>query len=226
MRSDQVRPRVRARSSPIGAVLVIDPGAFTERAALDGADAVLITHEHSDHLDVDALADALGRARRPHGCSPHAAVAPKLAAIAGAVTTVASGDRVRGGRVPGPGLRRDARRDPPGHPAGAEPRLPGQRRVYHPGDSFDVPEGATVDTLFVPISGPWLKTAESMDFVRAVAPRQAFAIHDGSATTRSASAWSTACSSWLEPDRVPPPAPGRGSSTSRRNRPRVSRRLA
>jgi len=28
------------------AVLVIDPGMFTERVALDGADAVLITHEH------------------------------------------------------------------------------------------------------------------------------------------------------------------------------------
>src|SRR6266545_7921896 len=44
-------------------VLVIDPGTFSERAALDGVDAVLITHEHADHLDVDALADAL--AKRP-----------------------------------------------------------------------------------------------------------------------------------------------------------------
>ena len=44
-------------------VLVVDPGVFSERAALDGVDAVLITHEHPDHLDVDALADAL--AQRP-----------------------------------------------------------------------------------------------------------------------------------------------------------------
>ena len=43
------------------AVLVIDPGGLTEREALDGADAVLITHEHFDHLDVDALADELGK---------------------------------------------------------------------------------------------------------------------------------------------------------------------
>ena len=42
------------------AVLVIDPGAFTERVAVDGVDAVLITHEHADHLDLGALADALG----------------------------------------------------------------------------------------------------------------------------------------------------------------------
>src|SRR5689334_14551696 len=29
-------------------VLVVDPGVFSERSALDGADAVLVTHEHPD----------------------------------------------------------------------------------------------------------------------------------------------------------------------------------
>ena len=50
--------------------------------------------------------------------------------------------------------------------------------LYHPGDSFDVPPGIEVDTLFVPISAPWLKASESIDFVRAVAPKRAFALHD------------------------------------------------
>jgi hypothetical protein len=50
--------------------------------------------------------------------------------------------------------------------------------VYHPGDSFDVPTDADVETLFVPVSGPWLKLAESVEFVRAVAPRRAYALHD------------------------------------------------
>jgi L-ascorbate metabolism protein UlaG (beta-lactamase superfamily) len=53
-----------------------------------------------------------------------------------------------------------------------------EESVYHPGDSFDVPAAAPVETLFVPISGPWLKLAESVDFVRAVAPRRAYALHD------------------------------------------------
>src|SRR5690349_5777971 len=38
-----------------GTVLVIDPGIFTESDALDGADAVLITHEHADHYLPDHL---------------------------------------------------------------------------------------------------------------------------------------------------------------------------
>ena len=41
-----------------------------------------------------------------------------------------------------------------------------------------VPDGATVETLFVPVSAPWLKISESIEFVRAVGPRRAYALHD------------------------------------------------
>src|SRR5262249_34743847 len=38
-----------------GKVVVIDPGMFTEAGATDGADAVVITHEHPDHYLPDHL---------------------------------------------------------------------------------------------------------------------------------------------------------------------------
>src|SRR3954454_15998437 len=38
-----------------GHVIVLDPGAFSEPEAVDGATAVLITHEHADHYSVDHL---------------------------------------------------------------------------------------------------------------------------------------------------------------------------
>jgi hypothetical protein len=50
--------------------------------------------------------------------------------------------------------------------------------VFHPGDSFTVPEGTVVETLFVPLNAPWAKLAESIEFVRAVKPGRAFALHD------------------------------------------------
>ena len=54
-----------------GAVLVVDPGGFSEPEALDGADAVLVTHEHPDHVDVAALTRALERrAVAGHGPAP------------------------------------------------------------------------------------------------------------------------------------------------------------
>jgi L-ascorbate metabolism protein UlaG (beta-lactamase superfamily) len=160
-----------------GAVLVIDPGAFSEREALDGVDAVLLTHEHIDHVDVEALADALGK-RPAVTVYTHPDVVPKLGALDGAVTTVESGQsfNAAGFRVKAYG----------GWHAVIHPDIPRvanlgflvEDSVYHPGDSFDLPGDAQVDTLFVPVSGPWLKLAEAVEFVRAVAPRQAYALHD------------------------------------------------
>lgn len=161
-----------------GGVLVIDPGMFTEPAALDGVDAVLITHEHADHLDVGALTDALGR-RPAVTVHTNSSVASKLEALAGVVTAVAAGDSFTTAGMPVRaygGLHADI------HPE--IPRVPNlgfviNDNVYHPGDSFDVPDDVMIDTLFVPVSAPWLKLAESVEFVRAVAPRRAFALHDG-----------------------------------------------
>jgi hypothetical protein len=49
--------------------------------------------------------------------------------------------------------------------------------VYHPGDSYFVPD-ATVGTLLVPAAGPWTKVGEGVDFVRAAKPSRAIRIHD------------------------------------------------
>ena len=42
-------------SSTTGPRVVLDPGVFSEAEALDGATAVLITHEHADHVHPDLL---------------------------------------------------------------------------------------------------------------------------------------------------------------------------
>ena len=41
--------------------LLLDPGQLGRRPGLDGIDAVLITHRHSDHLDPDLVEEALRR---------------------------------------------------------------------------------------------------------------------------------------------------------------------
>ena len=158
-------------------VLVIDPGVFSEAEALDGVDAVLITHEHFDHLNVDALTDAL--ARRPAvRIFTHPDVVPKLGDLASVTTAVNSGDDFT---AAGFGVRAYGGLHAVIHPD--IPRVANlgyaiDETVYHPGDSFDVPADVRVDTLFVPVSAPWLKTAESVDFIRAVKPRRAYALHD------------------------------------------------
>jgi L-ascorbate metabolism protein UlaG (beta-lactamase superfamily) len=166
-----------------GAVLVIDPGTLTEPESVDGADAVLLTHEHFDHLDVQKLVDAV--AKRPSvTVYTHPEVTPKLGEFGGAVTEVVPGSEfsAAGFKV----------RTYGGLHAMIHPEVPrvanvgffiegdgGTGGVYHPGDSFDVPTDADVETLFVPVSGPWLKLAEAIEFVRAIKPRRAYALHDG-----------------------------------------------
>jgi L-ascorbate metabolism protein UlaG (beta-lactamase superfamily) len=156
-----------------GAVLVIDPGTFTEPEALDGADAVLITHEHPDHLDVDKLTG-----RPDLTVHTHPDVVAKLDGAGNAVQAVNAGDRFQ---AAGFDIQAYGGQHAVIHPD--IPRIANlgyliEGSVYHPGDSLDVPAGATIETLLVPVCAPWLKLAESVEFVRAVAPRRAYGIHD------------------------------------------------
>jgi len=165
-----------------GGVLVIDPGSLSEAESIDGADAVLITHEHFDHLDAAKLADAL--AKRPSvAVYTHPDVVSKLSELEGVVNPVVPGDSFRAAGF--------AIRAYGGLHAIIHPEIPRVANVaffvegdgdaggvYHPGDSFDVPSDAVVDTLFVPVAAPWLKIAEAIEFVRQVKPRRAYNLHD------------------------------------------------
>jgi L-ascorbate metabolism protein UlaG (beta-lactamase superfamily) len=156
-----------------GRVLVVDPGTWSEPAALAGADAVLVTHEHADHVDVLRLA-GLG----VPVFAPAEADIPRLAVIgvSAGEEFAAAGFRVRavGGRhafIYG------------GQPDCANLGYVIEDVVYHPGDSLHVPE-QPVETLMVPAQGSWLKMAEVIDFVKAVDPLRAFAIHDAQLNDR------------------------------------------
>jgi L-ascorbate metabolism protein UlaG (beta-lactamase superfamily) len=153
-------------------VLVIDPGTLSEPEALSGATAVLVTHEHEDHIDAGKLSAA--RESNPAlTVHTHAGLA---AALGEGVNTVAVGETftAAGFTVRAVG----------GEHAEIIDGLPGCPNlgfvvdgVYHPGDSLFVP-AEPVETLLVPASGPWLKLGEAIEFVRAVGAARAFPIHD------------------------------------------------
>ncbi|MET7672841.1 MBL fold metallo-hydrolase [Micromonospora luteifusca] len=160
-----------------GGVLVVDPGMFSDpTVALEGVDAVLITHEHPDHLDVAAVRLQLDRQPFPiHG---PASLAGALGDAAEALRPVTVGESFTAAGV--------AVRAYGGQHAVIHPDIPTVDNlgylindvVYHPGDALVVPEETPVDTLFAPIHAPWSKFSEVVDFIRAVAPRRAYALHD------------------------------------------------
>ncbi|MDQ0735461.1 MBL fold metallo-hydrolase [Arthrobacter agilis] len=166
-----------------GSVLVIDPGSFSEvEEALEGASAVLVTHEHPDHIAVDRVvavlaADLSVQLWAPRGVAD--AVAEGLGDAAGdRIHAVGGGEEFSAAGV-------DVRTFGGQH-ALIHPLIPLVANVgflvggtvYHPGDSFIVPEGVEVRTLLVPVHAPWSKLAEVVDFVTSVRAPRAFQIHD------------------------------------------------
>jgi L-ascorbate metabolism protein UlaG (beta-lactamase superfamily) len=157
-----------------GAALVIDPGVFSEDAALTGAAAVLITHEHADHVNADALRAACG-ANPDLRVYTHADLASQLADLP--VTTVEVGETFQ---AAGFGVRVYGGRHAEiygGLPGVANVAYLVEGAVYHPGDSVDEPDVAP-QVLLVPVSGPWLKLNEAIDLVRNTKPALAVPIHD------------------------------------------------
>lgn len=165
-----------------GRVLVLDPGTFSETdQALDGAAAVLITHEHADHVDVDAVSGALLASPELQLFAPSGVAAElkgKAPEAAGRIHTVGAGESFEAAGF--------AVRSFGGQHALIHPQIPVvanvgylvDSNVYHPGDSFAIPDGIEVQTLLVPIHAPWNKVGEVVDFVIGVRAPRAFPIHD------------------------------------------------
>lgn len=167
-----------------GAVLVLDPGAFSEvEEALEGATAVLVTHEHPDHIALDRVVAVLQGAPGIELWAPQAVVDAVLGALGedteGRVHAVAGGEEFTAAGF--------AVRTYGGQHALIHPVIPMIANVgfvidgslYHPGDSLIVPDGIEVETLLVPVHAPWSKLAEVVDFVTSVRAARAFQIHDG-----------------------------------------------
>ncbi|MGY1653669.1 MBL fold metallo-hydrolase [Geodermatophilus sp. SYSU D01119] len=160
-----------------GRRLVVDPGAFTDPAALEGATAVLVTHEHPDHFVPDRLRAALD-ADPALEVWTNPSVAGQLEGLGGRVHAVGHGDAVTVAGF-------DVQVHGEWH-AVIHPELPRVRnvgflvagRVFHPGDAFTVPD-VPVPALLLPLHAPWSKTAEVVDYVRAVGAERAWAVHDG-----------------------------------------------
>lgn len=158
--------------------VLFDPGNFSHGfEGITGLSAILITHQHPDHVDVERL-PALIEA------NPQAALYadPMTAAQLGAAWTAVNVDdafsvghlSVRGVG----GTHAVIHPDIPvidnisyligdeGHPA----------RLMHPGDALYTP-GEPVEVLATPAAAPWMKISEAVDYLRAVAPTHAVPIH-------------------------------------------------
>ncbi|WP_166352596.1 MBL fold metallo-hydrolase [Phytoactinopolyspora limicola] len=155
--------------------VLVDPGNFSSGFEdLTGLTAVLITHQHPDHVDLDRLPALLEK-------NPDAQVhadTGTVEALAGAgidARTVQAGDHLDVGI----GVDVHGEQHAVIHPD--LPVVPNVGylfggRFFHPGDSFSPPE-PDVEILGMPTAAPWQKLSEAIDYLRAVRPAVAVPIH-------------------------------------------------
>jgi L-ascorbate metabolism protein UlaG (beta-lactamase superfamily) len=161
-----------------GASIVIDPGSFSSGAAeiISGAEAILITHEHMDHVNEAAVNEALA-ARRDLRVYAPAGLGGMFTAHQDQFTAVAAGDELTLGSFAVTVHGSEHAVIHPDIPVIANVGYLIDGSLYHPGDAYYAPE-VPVSVLLLPTSGPWMKIGEAADYVRAVRPQQIVQIHE------------------------------------------------
>ena len=186
-----------------GRRLLIDPGSFSGDAVrglgsevLAGIDAVLLTHQHPDHLDRGLLEEVLA-------LTPSAEVIAEPETAEQLREPADGAAAVRSEQLLPLGAGESHLLAPvDGHEALRIEAVGGRHAIIHPdiprvgnsglvisagagprlgvtGDSLEpVAEFHGIDVLAFAVVAPWSKMAETIDFLRAVGPQLALPVHD------------------------------------------------
>src|SRR3989344_9497744 len=159
-----------------GVRVMTDPGAFsTMQNEVKNISAVLITHEHQDHLHIESLKKVL--ANNPKAVVITNTAVGKLLDEAGiSYTKVEAGQMhdLNGVKITGFGnLHAEI--------FGTYGRV--QNTGYmidslcYPGDAFENPN-SKVDILALPVTGPWMRIKDAIDYAQKLKTRITFPVHD------------------------------------------------
>ncbi len=168
-----------------GVRVLTDPGTFTTEPvkAVTGINIILITHEHADHFHIESI-EAVLKNNPTATVVSNGAVAKLLAEKNIPCTVVGDAQSATVGAINGAGgiLIEGLGKDHAtiygtmGLVENTGYMVAG--KFYFPGDSFHNPK-RPIDVLALPVTGPWMKISEAIDFAKTVTPRVAFGVHDG-----------------------------------------------
>lgn len=161
-----------------GVRVLTDPGAWTTaQNDVQDIDAVLITHEHPDHLHVASLKAVLGNNPQSKVFT-NSGVAKILEQERIAFQLLEHGQEINLGGVSLEGYGEKHADIYPTVPSVVNTGYLIAKRFFYPGDALYVPR-ASVEVLALPVAGPWIKIAEAIEYAKSIHPRLCFPVHDG-----------------------------------------------
>ncbi len=160
-----------------GARLLTDPGNYNDTPDIRDLDAILITHEHQDHIHMPALKALLAENPRTIIIT-HEGVGKLLDAEHIPYQPITDGGEILVKDVSVKSFGKD-------HACIHADLSPVRNtgflvagKLFYPGDSLHNPN-IPIEVLALPVSAPWLKLSEAIEYAKAVKPKIVFPVHDG-----------------------------------------------
>ena len=159
-----------------GVRVMTDPGAFsTLQVEEKNISAILFTHEHQDHFHLDSLKKVLEN--NPSAMVITNTAVGKLLEEAGITyTKIEEGQSydLNGVKIIGFGNLHAEIYNTYGQVQNTGYMI---EDLCYPGDAFQYPD-ARVDILALPVTGPWMRIKDAINYAKNIKPRIVFPVHD------------------------------------------------
>lgn len=161
-----------------GKRILTDPGSFTvdSHSKLDNIDCILYTHDHADHFHLESL-KTLVHINPQVVIYANDSVSESLDKENIKHVKLSHNDAVSLGEVLIVGLGEKHAEIHSSIPLISNLGFFIDGRLWYPGDAFTNPE-RPVEILALPVSGPWMRIGEAIDYALMIKPKVAFPVHD------------------------------------------------
>jgi L-ascorbate metabolism protein UlaG (beta-lactamase superfamily) len=162
-----------------GKRILTDPGSYTVEAhsKLTNIDYIFFTHEHQDHYHLESLKTLLEK--NPQAIVyTNSSVSELLDKETIKHNLIKNDDSISLGEVSVVGIGEKHAQMHSSIPLSSNIGFFIDGRLWYPGDAF-TNLARPVEILALPVSGPWMKISEAIDYALMLKPKVAFPVHDG-----------------------------------------------